>query len=384
MPGILPPIKDLGSLHKLDRKLLWVFVCGPGVGEAIVVALPGRGWLVLDGAGKKDDYPAHWVLDQFSPKVDPDPIDALILTHPHKDHYHGFTKLLDKKNHLGRRVARVALVRDYVDTELDTLEKEADRSRTGVDPDEPKEANDRAEARKVLREIAKEWKKKGQPLVAPMSLATSSGAVDVAVVYPEAADIAEFFREDDGLDKRLRDNVNDLSVVIQLDFDRCRLLLSADLGEPHHWDAVVAAHPGLNGHTAWKIPHHGSERALHAGVMTRAAGFAGSRVWAVTPFQSQGLPREEALRMLLAHEAGLHLSGRSCTIENRYPLPERMTVDELPAAPDLDDPLLADLYDAEGISLPIRHDHCIWAFALHPSGEVVQRFRGPAATLVVS
>ena len=40
-------IAALGA--SLDRSLLHVFVAGPGYGEGIAIALPGQGWLLLDG-----------------------------------------------------------------------------------------------------------------------------------------------------------------------------------------------------------------------------------------------------------------------------------------------------------------------------------------------
>src|SRR5882672_1091181 len=80
-----------GLPNTLDDQLLHVFVIGPGVGESIVVRIPGGHWIVVDGCmvGREGSAPLallrHYGVDR---------IQAAILTHPHMDHARGFSDLL--------------------------------------------------------------------------------------------------------------------------------------------------------------------------------------------------------------------------------------------------------------------------------------------------
>ena len=63
-----------------EREHLNIVVIGPGYGEAVVVGLPGAGWLVIDGAGRSSgrDYPVHQLLEHH---IGSDVIEAMLLTH---------------------------------------------------------------------------------------------------------------------------------------------------------------------------------------------------------------------------------------------------------------------------------------------------------------
>lgn len=79
---------------RLDRSLLHVFVAGPGYGEGIAVALPHSGWLVLDGCRvSKGHLPILAILDRWRSSTEP--VDALLLTHPHTDHAFGIRETIE-------------------------------------------------------------------------------------------------------------------------------------------------------------------------------------------------------------------------------------------------------------------------------------------------
>ena len=91
---IAQPLSDLTA--PLDRSLLHVFVAGPGCGEGIAVALPGQGWILLDGCRVAEDaLPLLAVLDRW--QAPDDPIDALLLTHPHTDHAFGVRRVVEER-----------------------------------------------------------------------------------------------------------------------------------------------------------------------------------------------------------------------------------------------------------------------------------------------
>lgn len=87
-------VTELGALGSLDRRLLHVFVAGPGYGEGVAVALPERGWLLVDGCLADQRPPLLSIVERW--RHDDDPVDCLALTHPHKDHAQGFRRVLEE------------------------------------------------------------------------------------------------------------------------------------------------------------------------------------------------------------------------------------------------------------------------------------------------
>jgi glyoxylase-like metal-dependent hydrolase (beta-lactamase superfamily II) len=89
---------DYLELVALDRSRLHVFVAGPGQGEAVAIALPVKGWVLVDScraAHERNgtDLPLVSIVRRF--RNADDPVEALILTHPHRDHSDGFAELVD-------------------------------------------------------------------------------------------------------------------------------------------------------------------------------------------------------------------------------------------------------------------------------------------------
>ncbi|MBK7402678.1 MAG: MBL fold metallo-hydrolase [Myxococcales bacterium] len=82
----------------LDRRHLHVFVSGPGEGESIAVALPDRGWFLVDGCYVQvdgvDQYPALVAYERW--KAVDDPVEALAWTHPHADHFDGIRETIER------------------------------------------------------------------------------------------------------------------------------------------------------------------------------------------------------------------------------------------------------------------------------------------------
>ena len=76
----------------LASEALYVFVLGPGTGESIVLRLPSGDWVVIDSYKPSMDVPlAVHVLKKYEVRK----LGALVLTHPHEDHYLGMPELLD-------------------------------------------------------------------------------------------------------------------------------------------------------------------------------------------------------------------------------------------------------------------------------------------------
>jgi glyoxylase-like metal-dependent hydrolase (beta-lactamase superfamily II) len=84
----------ISGLATLDRTLVYVFVAGPGVGEAIAIALPQRDWVLIDSCQIAGQPIMGAVFRRFARPNDV--VRALVLTHPHDDHAGGFAKMVEE------------------------------------------------------------------------------------------------------------------------------------------------------------------------------------------------------------------------------------------------------------------------------------------------
>jgi len=91
----LPRAKPLAELEHLEPGLLFVFVAGPGMGEGIAVALPEKGWLLIDGCKTADDFPLRALFERYQRPRDDDLI-GYVLTHPHRDHAFGVDEVIER------------------------------------------------------------------------------------------------------------------------------------------------------------------------------------------------------------------------------------------------------------------------------------------------
>lgn len=385
-----PAVRDLSQLKPLDREKLTLFVCGPGQGEAVLVALPEKGWLVIDGAGVGADYPHHLVLDRYRDKDDP--IDGLLLTHPHQDHYRGFIELLDNEKH-GEAVVRVGcLSLHFADLGKTSAELAVWALEQAVDP-----ANSldhlSGGARGVVERIRDEWEEdrsRWLPLVAGQGIPLTSSVASARVLAPDRALAADFFLTEN-LKQRIKNRANDVSGVVEIAFETMRLVLGGDLPDrvgssvvPTGWREVCQTYGPQRAHDALKVPHHGSLEAL-ADCLVTADSSRDRRTWVVSPFNTCRLPSfaaDEGVDELLKHEAEVHLTAMPRAWNAQSPLPartSRSTVSSagIPAT-------LGKLGPGTLVGNPPKLvvEDCVWALVFDPDGRLVERYRGPASTLV--
>jgi|GEM_PF-2528315 len=306
-------MEPLGALTRLNRDWLHVFVAGPGQGEGIAVALPERGWMLVDGCSTADRrFPLEAILQQWR-MTDDDPVEAMVLTHPHEDHVEGVAELIEALSPKqvavttgstpGSTLLQVvqALIRNSTDGS----------TRTGL------------LAAKVMAafEAIEVWERAhpgGLRGLVDGRLLLSGAMVQVHARSPDQAGVDGFLLSKD-LGRRLRSSANHLSVVLEVCFGSLRLVLTGDLPHlerrggspvPTGWQAVASRHPHLVNHQGLKVPHHGSAEAMHPGWMTHQS--APRRAWLVTPYNSSGLPRlarMDGLPHLLAHEEEVLLTA---------------------------------------------------------------------------
>lgn len=280
----------------LDRSLLHVFVAGPGYGEGVAVALPHSGWLLLDGCRVSTGrLPILAILDRW--RSSGEPVEALLLTHPHTDHAFGIRETIEGTS--PRRIgvttspASPALVFTTAEAELAAASPgsvDQLRRRTVID---------------AMLAIRRRFDATPADLIA---------LVDGAQVPLSNSGIAAFVRAPDAalVHDRLagghRGDPNELSAVVELVFGATMVVLGSDLPTVDGrgvvlgagWDSVLHRHPHLGDHRGLKIPHHGSPAAFHARLMTSGSG----RAWWISPFNRgrrlpptdpDGVPRLVAL-----------------------------------------------------------------------------------------
>jgi metallo-beta-lactamase superfamily protein len=312
----------------LDRSLLHVFVAGPGYGEGIAVALPGSGWIVLDGCRVSTGrLPILAILDRW--RSPGEPVDALLLTHPHTDHAFGIRETIEgtAPRHIGvtTSLTAPALVFAAVEAELAVSSPgslDQLRRRTVLD---------------AMLAIRRRFD------AAPADLIALVDGTQVPLTYPG---VTAFVRAPDAalVHERLtsgqRGDPNELSAVVELVFGATQIVLGSDLPtiDLHGvaldagWNTVLHRHPHLGDHLGLKIPHHGSPSAFHAGLMTSGSG----RTWWISPFNRgkrlppsdpDGVPRLVALN----GEVSLTATPRARTAQPIHVDPAVVPLAELPS-----------------------------------------------------
>ena len=306
------PLEGVLRPGALDRALLHVFVAGPGVGEGILVALPGGGWIAIDGCKVGDAAVLDALLDTWRGD---EPLELLVLTHPHEDHAAGVPILLER--HSPREVM-VTAGSPIGPNLVKHAEAYIKRLAASMTDDELKLRH----AKAALIAISAWAETHASQLIDGadgVQRAWRSTTLSVRAPH-ECAHLSAVLSE---IAKGQLAHSNEASLVLELVFGRARVVLGGDL--PHRrtgagvvdtgWESVVSRHPHLAEHVALKIPHHGSAHARHDALLERHA----DRVWLITPYnkQRQPLPRvfdPDGLAAWLEHENAVHATSLSSDV----------------------------------------------------------------------
>lgn len=360
----------LEELDQLDRSLIHLFVAGPGYGEAVAVALPERGWLLVDGCSVDDDgLPLRSILDRWRGESGDDPVDCLALTHPHKDHAIGFRAILEST--MPTRVTLAAPPERPLDgTVLAGHPENAPTTSDGL------RRRAVADACAAIRRYHSAHPERVIGVEQGTPIPVSSPSVAVTVRSPRAEVISDAIAAvSDG--KSIPDP-NAISTVFEIEFGDTRLVLGSDLVS-QGWSAALDVRPELGAHHGLKVPHHGSRTAHHDGLMTTAP----DRAWIVAPFSPSRLPvHADGLPWLVSRCNRLHLTAAPLA-RSRQPFPPG----EVPIT-DLNALFAAGAPPGHGavvVSPPrdLQPLDAVWVVAFDRSGEIQGMWRGPRAFSVV-
>jgi Metallo-beta-lactamase superfamily len=288
----------------LDRSLLHVFVAGPGYGEGVAVALPGSGWILLDGCCVSNNrLPLLAILDRWQGANDP--VEALLLTHPHTDHAFGIRAAIEHTlpKHIGVTTSpsNPSLVFASLEASLSAGGGALDQRRRQIV----------LGAMLAIRQRFLAAPNELLALVDGAQIPLSASFATALIRSPEAALVHA------RLSSVLRGDPNELSAVLELQFGATRIVLGSDLPTrtpagatlADGWHAVMGRHPHLGSHCGLKIPHHGSPAAFHEALMPDCESRAG-RTWWISPFnQGKRLPPITALSPLVARNGSVSLTA---------------------------------------------------------------------------
>ncbi|AUX45129.1 uncharacterized protein SOCE26_066100 [Sorangium cellulosum] len=379
---MLPPSEPLDRLTALDPQRLYVFVVGPGRGEALAVRLPEVGWLLVDccrvrAADGSDVLPQQALVARF-----PAPIAGALLTHPHEDHVDGFAELI------------TALVPERVMVSggdpphrhlLDAVEarlSDVDATPSYVVAQQVKQA----------AMAIRQWEARNRRAVTPLHAATTlwPGPVGVFGRAPDTA-AARPLLESGNVAAR----ANELSAVLEIQWGSTRVVLGGDLPRvttsrrapasiASGWDLVMAQRPELGDHTALKIPHHASWAAMHLSLLRPAPDRR--RGWLVTPLHKgknhlPSLNANDGLDLLHLTEPLVMVTRepRVQTGQERWSLPALRAAIRTPATgiPLVD---RGKRLSSAAMMGPLD---AAWGIELDDTGRIVARYRGQAAFDVV-
>lgn len=381
----LPAPIDLDGLETLDRSRMHVFVAGPGKGEAIALALPGRGWILIDGAQSELGKPSLLaIVERWRSSAD-EPVELCLLSHPHDDHVDGFAEIVEALVPKRIALAGTAASPRYVDILKDAPLPGAN--------DQALKAKKVRAAFTAIRSWEDKQKRVAEPVCRSANPLFAAGNVSVHVLSPPEDALTTYLNECAKTPRYLKSDANRYSIVLRVRFGDTEVILPGDLptkvGKSEvspGWNELTAYDATLANHAMVKVAHHGSAEAFHSDVMTTGPC---DRAWVVTPYNSSRLPnvaKADGLPRLVAARDQVYLTAVPASKELQSTAPSGGVVSlaglaDRVAKQPLRLPFVSAAFDVTPGSACEALD-CVWAVALNDCGDVVSLYRGRAALVV--
>jgi beta-lactamase superfamily II metal-dependent hydrolase len=288
--------------------ILEIHVLGAGIGESIILKLPGPKWGVVDCYSESLSDTAKNHTLNFLRSRGARELEFLCLTHPHEDHYRGMSQLLQNLNvrqfwRFGGMSGKQfrSLVHYFT---IDASRADARREIDNAD-----------EFYKIFR-LVKE-KGIGEKLVGFRQQ-----------LFPEKLDIkahlqiwslapsgGQLSRYEDQLakcfdsDGTIRDKIpyarhNTVSIALLIQYGKTSVLLGGDVERRGWADAIKEVPSERFSVSAVKVSHHGSDNGYTDNLWQLFAG-GGKPIAVITPYRRFGLPKPEALDLIGDHSTSV-------------------------------------------------------------------------------
>lgn len=282
-----------------SHETLDVYVIGSGVGESIVLGLPGGKWGVVDCFASSQANPTVQLLERCGAAE----IEFLCLTHPHHDHYYGMSQVLE------RFPVRSFCAPAIIDPRtLRWLLKASKMDALRSGDDGLKE--EMQEFERILRLVKTQEKRRGirvtrmpctsQTKVFPFRVEDANAPVSILAIAPAGNQIdnyqsklAKCFDGNRLLDTNPKIDHNQISIALLLVFGQTRIVLGGDVERAAWSDALAVFTESISAQLV-KVSHHGSRNG-HSTDLWKKLSRRGKPIATLTPYYSKGLPDTDAL-----------------------------------------------------------------------------------------
>lgn len=343
----------MGLLGELNPELLYVGVYGPGLGESIVIRVPGDHWIVIDGCLVNEASPAAHILAHHNAVC-----SCLVLTHPHEDHAKGLVDVLD-------------IVSSGLVGCADPVVPEPDERRRSQDA---RRHHDLGVVEDIIQKIDDRWRSNpDHEWRVRRNDKREFGGATLTALHPDEAAVARYSGR--------AGKENRIATAMLLEWKEVKVLLGADVVATD-WRRIARYAAKLGVHAGLKVPHHGSMGALDDGF---GDGLR-DRTWILTPFSPKRVPRfddNEGMNWMLRKVDHVHMTGLPQRHDLQNVVPYRVSRQEL----------LRDKPPAVGERLPdgrfvaFQPDspaiHSCWVMAaFRPDGTTAAIEHGPGSLIV--